>query len=221
VNKVDFLNREPMRVCVVSANKAFAELLAYEIGKMGHLALSVGDLAAAQSSDCAFWVVDLDGLPKGTVLPSTVSVLGYSVCRAGYGLEELGAGCEMLLHKPFLMSDFRESLNSLVSLAKKVTPFATVTRSADNDRVYLDEISRVAVVCGESVSLSEKEYAALSLLLLNRGRAVSRAELAAEIGCEKNAQEVDVYVCYLRRKIDDRLNFKFIRAVRGVGYTIN
>ncbi len=84
--------------------------------------------------------------------------------------------------------------------------------------IYLDGRKRSVVLYGEGISLSENEYAILSLLLENRGRAVHRAEISRELSC--GARQVDVHVRYLRRKIDDRLNLSLIRTVRGVGYTI-
>ena len=84
--------------------------------------------------------------------------------------------------------------------------------------VYIDGRERAIIVCGESISLSENEYAIISLLLENRGRALNRAEISREIDC--CARQVDVHIRYLRRKIDERLNLTLIRTVRGVGYVI-
>ena len=72
---------------------------------------------------------------------------------------------------------------------------------------------------GEHFSLSPNEYSIVKALLDHRAEPVSRAELLALVG-ESNANKVDVYVCYLRRKIDEKLGFKLIYTVRGKGYMI-
>ena len=73
------------------------------------------------------------------------------------------------------------------------------------------------------MSLTNKEFALLEHLMLNRGHCVSRVELLETVWNTEPAQTtniVDVYVNYLRRKLDDMPPGGLIRTVRGQGYMI-
>ena len=75
----------------------------------------------------------------------------------------------------------------------------------------------------EEISLSAKEYALLEYLLYNKNRILSREMIEDHIwnyDYEGGTNVVDVYVSYLRRKIDDGRDVKLIRTVRGRGYQI-
>jgi len=78
------------------------------------------------------------------------------------------------------------------------------------------------VSCGERAAvLSEREFCLFSRLSEAAGEAVSREELHRELWeGEGSSKEVDVYVCYLRRKLEPVLGAGCIRAVRGVGYRL-
>ena len=74
-----------------------------------------------------------------------------------------------------------------------------------------------------AVELSPKEYALLEFLLRNPGRPVTRAAIIEEvwrIHGDSITNVVDVYINYLRRKIDTGADHPLIRTVRGVGYQI-
>ena len=73
------------------------------------------------------------------------------------------------------------------------------------------------------ISLTNKEFALLEHLMLNRGQCVSRVELLDSVWNMEPAQTtniVDVYVNYLRRKLKDPPPGKLIRTVRGQGYMV-
>ena len=69
--------------------------------------------------------------------------------------------------------------------------------------------------------LTAKEYAVLEYLMRNRGRVLTRTQIADHVwnyDFEGNSNIVDVYIRYLRRKIDDGFEDKLIQTVRGSGY---
>lgn len=73
------------------------------------------------------------------------------------------------------------------------------------------------------VQLTLTEYATLSYLIRKRGSAVTRDEINAAVRGDKkdtDSNVADVYVRFLRKKIDDMYGVKLIHTVRGVGYTI-
>ena len=76
---------------------------------------------------------------------------------------------------------------------------------------------------GEEISLTKKEFEFLAYLLRHKGEAVTRDRLLTEVWEYEymgDTNVVDVYIRYLRQKIDDRFQIKLITTVRGVGYMI-
>jgi DNA-binding response OmpR family regulator len=67
--------------------------------------------------------------------------------------------------------------------------------------------------------LSDNEYKVLSVLCENRGEAVPREEICSLLGVT-DGNMGDVYICHLRRKIDNKLGLKLIYTVRGKGYML-
>ena len=87
--------------------------------------------------------------------------------------------------------------------------------------IELDPFLKQATVNGEVIRFSPKEFALLSLLYKNRGSIVSRKRVIDTLWGEDydSANNVDnVYINYLRKKLDDRLGIKLICTVRGKGY---
>ena len=76
---------------------------------------------------------------------------------------------------------------------------------------------------GRAIELSPKEYALLEYLLRHSGRPVSRNSIIEEVWCmhsDSITNIVDVYINYLRKKIDAGSDRPLIRTIRGVGYQI-
>jgi DNA-binding response OmpR family regulator len=87
----------------------------------------------------------------------------------------------------------------------------------------LDRLDHSARRNGEPIDLTNKEFALLEHLMMNRGQCVSRVELLDAVWDMEPAQTtniVDVYVNYLRRKLKDAPPGHIIRTVRGQGYVI-
>jgi hypothetical protein len=87
----------------------------------------------------------------------------------------------------------------------------------------VNETTRTAFCRGNEILLTSREFELLHYLFVNRGRAVSRVEIAANVWRSDLTGEtniVDVYIRYLREKIDDRFNYKLIYTVRNKGYMI-
>ena len=76
---------------------------------------------------------------------------------------------------------------------------------------------------GREISLSAKEFAVLECLMRNRGAVLTRSQLESHVwdyDFEGGSNIIDVYVRYLRKKIDEPFEKKLIHTVRGVGYTL-
>lgn len=87
----------------------------------------------------------------------------------------------------------------------------------------LDRRAKVARRAGRTVELTAREFALLEYLMKNTGRVVSRADIAEQvwdIGFDTGTNVIDVYVNYLRNKIDKDAPTKLIQTVVGMGYVL-
>ena len=89
--------------------------------------------------------------------------------------------------------------------------------------IALDETQRAAYYKGEKIELTGREFELLRLLLDNRGKPVSRKDALSRVFGEtgEDTNVVDVYINYLRSKIDNRFRIRLISTVRGCGYMIS
>ncbi|MGB2898172.1 MAG: response regulator transcription factor [Candidatus Acidiferrum sp.] len=99
-------------------------------------------------------------------------------------------------------------------------PSRAVLQIAD---LELERITHAVQRGGHEIALSPKEYALLEFLMRNAGQPVSRASILEQVwkfdlGAMTNV--VDVYINYLRRKVDFGYDRALIRTIRGVGYQI-
>ena len=86
-------------------------------------------------------------------------------------------------------------------------------------QLICDKESMTALYGEMKFPLSEYEYKTLSLLCDKRGEVVTREEIAAVLNFDSGNMG-DVYICHLRKKIDNNLGLKLITTVRGKGYTL-
>lgn len=127
----------------------------------------------------------------------------------------LDRGADDLMLKPFSLFELRARVRALLRRKRETR---LILKIGDLAISRLDHsVSRA----GNAIELTNKEFALLEHLLLNRGHCVSRSELLDSVWKMEPAQTtniVDVYVNYLRRKIQDPPPGKLIRTVRGQGY---
>jgi DNA-binding response OmpR family regulator len=133
----------------------------------------------------------------------------------------LAAGADDYLVKPF---SFKELEARIQALLRRVAP-----DGMNNSEVLvcgslvLDAANRRAALDGKYINLTVREYRLLEYLVLNRGNPLSRESIIKQVwGKEagRNMNIVDVYVNYLRTKIDKAAGHKMIRTVSGIGYMI-
>ncbi|HEY5639731.1 MAG TPA: response regulator transcription factor [Dehalococcoidia bacterium] len=131
----------------------------------------------------------------------------------------LDAGADDYLPKPFA---FQELLARLRALSRRrVQPGDALEMEVEDLR--LDVRRRRAERAGTPIDLSPKEFSLLEFLMRNQGRVVTRTQILDHLWGYDFATDsnlVDVYVAYLRRKVDKGHDRKLIRTVRGVGYAL-
>jgi DNA-binding response OmpR family regulator len=131
-----------------------------------------------------------------------------------------GAGADDYLVKPF---EFRELLLRIRALARRSSAYAgqrTVLRAAD---LEMDTDTRLVHRAGQRIELTTREYALLEYLLVNQGKSVSRIDIAEKVWdlhFDTNTNVIDVYINYLRNKIDKKFEPKLLHTIVGRGYML-
>ena len=133
-------------------------------------------------------------------------------------VEGLDLGANDYLVKPFA---FDELLARIRAMTRKSAGAATSVFSCGG--LVLDEAAHKVTRDGEAVELSAKEFAVLDYLIRNKGAVLSREAIENSVwnyDWEGGTNVVDVYMSYLRRKIDAGRGTKLIHTVRGVGWVL-
>lgn len=133
-------------------------------------------------------------------------------------VEGLDIGADDYLVKPFAFEELLARIRVLIR--KNSVSKSNVITVAD---LIVDISSRKVTRCGKDISLSAKEYELLQYLAVNNGIVLSREKIEDHIwnyDYEGGTNVVDVYIRYLRKKIDDGFDKKLIHTVRGMGYVL-
>ncbi|MDD2436713.1 MAG: response regulator transcription factor [Massilibacteroides sp.] len=133
----------------------------------------------------------------------------------------LDAGADDYLVKPFSFLELNARINAL--LRRKGESAETIKSYTCGDLV-LDVDAHRAVRKGKTIDLTIREYKLLEYFMTNQGTALSRVDILKyvwEKEAERNTNVVDVYVNYLRTKIDKGHKQKLIQTVVGIGYRMD
>ena len=131
----------------------------------------------------------------------------------------LDLGADDYVTKPFAIE---ELLARIRTALRKHTP-AQESEILSALTLRLDVKRRTVSVAGEDVELTKREFDLLQYLLKNKGLVVSREDILENVwdfDFDGGTNAVDVYVRFLRTKIDEQYKIKLIHTVRGVGYVI-
>ncbi len=134
----------------------------------------------------------------------------------------LDMGADDYMTKPFAIEELLARIRVALSRVRKKTT------NKENDvlkvgKLKLNISSHSAFYGDDELSFTKKEYELLEYLIRNKNVAITREKLLNEVWDYEymgDTNVVDVYIRYLRQKIDDRYKIRFISTVRGVGYII-
>ncbi len=130
----------------------------------------------------------------------------------------LDAGADDYLVKPFALEELLARVRAL--LRRPVEQQGTTLQAGD---LTLDTVSYKVTRAGKEISLTSKEYSLLEYLLRNQGRPLSKDAIIAHVwdfDSDILPNTVEVYIKYLRSKIDAPFDTPLIKTVRGFGYTL-
>ncbi|MBQ8508749.1 MAG: winged helix-turn-helix transcriptional regulator [Clostridia bacterium] len=190
-----------MKFKVIAADPLCGRLLTLELERLG--------LTPAREGTQDFELLAAEGLtelPKARRLEAAVLV--------DCGL--LSAGLPdtvqvLLLDRPFALAELRAFVKRLQSDGE----------TSDEPDLWLDEEDQTVTYNDDTVKLTGREFALFSYLHARPGQTITRGELLRELWQDETARDsniIDVYVKYIRTKLDERFGVRFLRAVRGEGY---
>jgi two-component system copper resistance phosphate regulon response regulator CusR len=131
----------------------------------------------------------------------------------------LDAGADDYLAKPFAFEELLARVRALLRRGRGAAE--SVLRLED---LSLDPATRLVVRGGRRISLTAREYALLEYFLRNTGRVLTRPMITQHVwgmDFDPESNIVDVYVGYLRRKIDADGEPRLLQTVRGAGYSLS
>jgi DNA-binding response OmpR family regulator len=224
------VRKAEMRLLVAEDDKALGLFLMRGLESEGHRVVLAGNGAAAVEAFCLespdFVILDLNLPIKDgeQVLDEIRSVSADVPVMMLTGRQDLGTrvrcldrGADDFMAKPFSLLELRARVRAI---SRRKREARLLLRAGDLEVSRVDHVVRRG---GRSIVLTNKEFALLEHLLLNRGHCFSRVELLDSVWKMESDQTtniVDVYVNYLRRKLSDAPPGNLIRTVRGQGYMI-
>ncbi len=218
------------RILIVEDEEMMAGMVARVLRQEGYAAETAGDGGSgfSRATDDSFDLLILDwmlpdrsgvqilrGLRAGDV--STPVLMLTARDQIEDRVEGLDAGADDYLPKPFALPELLARVRALTRRSAEA-PAETTIRAGD---LSLDPVRHVVRRGDERIELTAKEFALLHLLMGRPGQVFTRSVLLDTVWGmpgEVQTNAVEMYVSYLRKKLDRRSEPSHIRTVRGVGY---
>ena len=183
------------------------------------------DLAVSVTYDCIILDIMLPGKSGFTILSKlrakkiiTPVLILTAKDTVNDKVEGLDLGADDYLVKPFSFDELLARLRAL--LRRQIEEKINVLGLGD---LKLDINTRIVKRGEKVIELTNKEYAVLEYLLRNKNIVLKKSQIAEHIwgfNFDYTSNIIEVYIRYLRRKIDDDFENKLIHTIRGVGYVI-
>ena len=220
------------RILIIEDEEKMARMLARVLREEGHVAETAADgrtgLSRAVNDSFDLLIVDwmlpersgvqiVRGLRAAEV--NTPVLMLTARGQVEDRVEGLDAGADDYLPKPFALPELLARVRALTRRQEGGGSPETLIRAGD---VTLDPVRHVVRLRDERIELTAKEFALLATLMQRPGQVFSRSVLLDTVWGvpgEVSTSVVELYISYLRKKLDREGEPSHIRTVRGVGYT--
>lgn len=220
-----------MRILIIEDEKQLINVISRRLKEEGYAVDKAMDgktglnFAEAVNYDCIILDIMLPGIDGFYILkrlrarkistPVLILTAKDSVTDKVTGLD---SGADDYISKPFSFDELLARIRAL--LRRKEDKKENILTIGD---LTLDPISREVHRGEDLIQLTSKEYSILDYLLRNRGKVLTKSQIAEHVwnyDFEYNSNIVEVYIRYLRKKLDDGYKNKLIHTVRGAGYVL-
>ncbi len=133
-------------------------------------------------------------------------------------------GADDYLTKPFFMRELILRINSLVKRSKKDNSTSYQNKTIIADDIVINPAQKSVFRQGKEIALTPREYQILVKLCQNKGEVISKGDLIAEIwgsSFDTNTNTVEVYINFLRNKVDKPFGKNSIKTKVGYGYYLD
>ncbi len=220
-----------MRILIIEDEKQLINVISRRLKEEGYAVDTAMDgktglnFAEAVNYDCIILDIMLPGIDGFYILkrlrarkisiPVLVLTAKDTVIDKVKGLD---SGADDYISKPFSYDELLARIRAL--LRRKEDKKENIMTIGD---LSLDPITREVYRAEDLIQLTSKEYSILEYLLRNRGKVLTKSQIAEHVwnyDFEYNSNIVEVYIRYLRKKLDEGYEDKLIHTVRGAGYVL-
>ena len=237
------------QIRLISTDRLFSRMLELELSALGRTfshseSISMEDMdSMIAHEECQLLILDLDVRYEGLESMLTAAQDNkIPVILFGYPSSEAMTADKMRFYdsdiyryvfpRPFLMSQFLYCAKELLcfkeedQIRRREAPAMVMKQHCTADDIRINEAARQVFYKNDLLTFTATEYELLLYLMKQRGTVLTRAQLYEAVWKpegeirKKDSNIVDVYIRYIRSKLDEPYRIKLIETVRGVGYTI-
>jgi len=224
-----------MKILVVEDEQNVSSFIKRGLEEQGHQVTQAFDgligLRLAKDDEFDINILDvimpgMNGIELCAVLKNKHQITSPILMLTALGSTEdivtgLETGADDYLTKPFKFNELLARINALVRRSEKNNK--SVTSVFQVQDLEMNLVSKEVFRDGKEILLTAREFRLLEYLLLNKNRVVSRTAILEnvwEVDFDLGTNIIDVYISYLRNKIEKGFSSKIIKTVVGMGYII-
>ena len=202
-------------VKIITDEQRMLRMLYLELANYGFEVISTLDTPSITSDDEMYILADLDRIAISQIDAHNAKLIGYS----RKSRDESDINGITTLHRPFRIAELVSLLGGSLPVRTPTQLTKPTEKPITTNTLIIDTATKSAQYGDVKISFSDNEFKVLHELYQNKGDIVSRESIAALLGVTEGNMG-DVYVCHLRRKIDNKLGLKLIYTIRGKGYIL-
>ena len=223
-NKRILIVEDELKVAAFISKGLHTQNLANDIANNGLEAINLFNKNAYDLVILDIGLPDMSGLSVCEHIRKSNQTMPILMLTAMGSLSDKLSGFEVgtndYLVKPFDFMELLVRVKALLQFCRRVTKSSETIQISD---LELDLNEKVARRAGKEIELTAREFRLLEYLMVNKGKVVSKIELAEnvwDINFDTRTNFVEVYINYIRNKVDRGFSNKLIHTVVGMGYML-